>query len=427
LNAILLLLGLLVLSYLGSALVSSHAIRGLGLASGAEYLCLGIVLGSHVLGIISQELLGGFEPLLLVGASWIAFVAGLTLTEVGQRRIALGRACVGVLSTLLLGLAVGAGVWFALPFLAPTLLEQRSTLAGGVAIVCCGSTRQAVRWVVQRHAAEGPLSDALADYARVSSLVPVLGLSLLMAHFPEPSLAAVGFAARVGVTWAIGALLGLVAVLLVGRRLTRDEIWGVLVGTSLLSMGVAARLGLSSVTAAFALGLTIAVLSPRRSELSAMVRSTERAVLLPLAVLAGALINLREAPALAIIVPLALGARYLGEFIRGGALMLASREARNAGPLLGFCLVSSGEVTLACAVALVLSLHSPAALTVLAVAGTGLLIGEVVGPFALRRALARAGELAAPTTPQPPPEHITAAPLAAPEVSSDVAQGGTGT
>jgi hypothetical protein len=416
LNAILLLLGLLVLSYLGSALVSSHAIRGLGLPSGAEYLCLGFVLGSHVLGIISQPLLADFEPLLLVGASWIAFVAGMTLTEVGKRRIALGRACVGVLSTLLLGLGVGAAVWFALPVLLPRLLGERPFIAGGAAIVCSGSTRQAVRWVVQRHAAQGPLSDALADYARVSSLVPVLGLSLLMAHYPEPSLAAAGFAARVGVTWGIGALLGLVAVLLVGRQLTRDEIWGVLVGTSLLSMGVAARLGLSSVSAAFALGLTIGVLSPRRSELSAMVRSTERAVLLPLAVLAGALINLREAPALGVIVALALAARYLGELMRGGALMLASRAARTAGPLLGLCLVSSGEVTLACAVSLALSFHSPAALTLLVVAGTGLLTGEIVGPFALRRSLARAGELAAPTTPVEPEQASSgggAAPAAA--------------
>jgi hypothetical protein len=395
LNAILLLLGLLVLSYAGSALHGTRAIRGLGLPSGAEYLCLGFVLGSHVLGMIPSSLLESFEPLLLVGASWIAFVAGLTFTQVGQRRLAFGRACVGVFSTLLLGSGVGAAVWFAVPLLAPALMEERVTLAGGVAIVCCGSTRQALRWIVQRHAAHGPLSDALADYARASALVPVLGLSLLMAHFPEPSLLAAGLLARVGATFCIGTLLGLIAVLLVGRGLTRDEVWGVLVGTSLLAMGVAARLGLSAVAAVFALGLTLGALSSRRLELYAMVRPTERAVLLPLAVLAGALIQLPGAPAVALLIALAIGARLVGDLMRGGLLMLASSAARRAGPLVGLSLVSSGDVTLACAVSIALSFHSRAALIVLAVAGTGLLVGELVGPFALRRCLLRAGELAA--------------------------------
>ena len=46
-NAITLLLGLLALSYAGSVLRGERAIRGLGLASGAEYVCLGIALASQ--------------------------------------------------------------------------------------------------------------------------------------------------------------------------------------------------------------------------------------------------------------------------------------------------------------------------------------------------------------------------------------------
>ena len=48
-NAIAFLLGLLVLAYLGSILVGGRTIRGFGLASGAEYLVLGFVLGPQVL------------------------------------------------------------------------------------------------------------------------------------------------------------------------------------------------------------------------------------------------------------------------------------------------------------------------------------------------------------------------------------------
>jgi hypothetical protein len=391
-NAVLLLLGLLALSYLGSALRGGRAIRGLGLPSGAEYLCLGAALGSHALGIISRSLLESFEPLLVVGASWIAFVAGLGYSRVGTRPVTLGHALIGVLSAVLVGSGVCAAVFYAVPWLAPQLMRDRVLVAGGAACVSSGSTRQAVRWVVQRYSVSGPLADALADYARASALVPVLGVGLLLAFFPAPGLAFLAFPARVGMTVGIGVLLGLVALALLARGLTRDETWGILVGTSLLSMGVATRLGLSALSASFALGLTIGTLSRRRAELSAMVRPTERAVLLPMAVLAGALVDLR-APAVAIIVPLALAARLAMELVRGLSLYAVSSAARRAGPLTGYALLSTGDVTLACAVSLAIAFAEPAALTVLAVAAAGLLLGELLAPIMLRRALVRAGEL----------------------------------
>ncbi len=392
-NAILLLLGLLALSYVGSMLRGDRAIRGLGLPSGAEYLCLGVALGSHALGIISRPLLESFEPLLVVGASWIAFVAGLSYSRVGSRPIALGRAAVGVLTTTLVGLAVFAAVFYALPMVAPALLPDRLLLAGGAACVSCGSTRQSVRWVVQRYAASGPLADGLADYARASSLVPVLGLAFLLAFFPSPALTFVAFPARAALTLGVGAVLGLVALGLLARGGTLDETWGILVGTSLLSMGVAARLGLSPLAASFALGLCIGTLSRRGVELTAMVRPTERAVLLPMAVLAGALVDLSAAPAVAILVPLAVAGRFGAEIVRGLLLCAFSAPARRAGPLVAYGLTSTGDVSLACAVSIALSFERSAALTVLAVAAAGLLLGELVAPLALRRSLVRVGEL----------------------------------
>lgn len=395
-SGIALLLGLLALSYLGGILRGGRAIQGFGLPSGAEYLCLGVVLGAHVLDLIPEALLVTFRPLLLVAASWIALVAGLGYTRIGARRISAVSALVGILSTALVSLAVGALVWFVLRHLRPELAAtERGLIAGGVAIVSCSSTRHAVRWVVLRYAAKGPLSDALADYARVSVLVPILGLSLLLAQVPEPGLMALGFAGRVGITWGIGIVLGLVAVLLIGRGLSRDESWGVIVGTFLLSVGVAAQLGFSGVAASFALGSTLGLLSSRRGELVRMVRPTESAVHLPLAVLAGALVNLHEAPLVWLVIPLGVGARLLAELIRGTLLWLASRAARPAGPLVGLGLMSMGEVTLACAVSLALSFESPAIKSVFAVAVVGVLVGELVGPLALRRALRRADELEA--------------------------------
>jgi hypothetical protein len=210
-----------------------------------------------------------------------------------------------------------------------------------------------------------------------------------------PGLVAIGLLGRVALTWGIGLILGLVAVLLIGRGLTRDETWGVVVGTLLLATGVAAELGLSGLSAAFSLGLTLGCLSSRRLQLVRMLRPTESAVLLPLAVLAGALVNLREAPLLWVLIPLGMCARFLVELVRGALLALCSKAARPAGPLVGLGRMAMGEMTLACAVAIALSFHSAAAKSVLTLAVVGVLAGELLGPLTLRRALGRAGELEA--------------------------------
>jgi hypothetical protein len=405
-NAITLLLGLLALSYVGSVLRGERAIRGIGLASGAEYVCLGIALGPRALGVVSEPLLESFEPLLVVGASWIAFIAGLGYHRVGVRPIAPLAALLGLLGTLLVAAAVFGAVYAGVPLVAPALMGARPLVAGGAACVASATTRQAVRWVVQRHRARGRLADTLADHAQASAVVPVLALACLLAREPASGLATLGFLGRVAATFGIGVVLGAIALALLGRGLTRDERWGILVGTSLLSMGVATRLGLSPLGATFALGLTLGVRAERHAELSPMVRPTERAVLLPLAVLAGALLDLRAAPAAALIVPIALGARFLAELARGLLLLASTPAARPAGIAVAYSLVSTGDVTLACAVSLALGFDDPFARTVLAIAIGGLLLGEVVAPLALRRALGRAGELDCPEGPvwSAPPE-----------------------
>ena len=100
------LLGLLVLAYVGSMLVSGRTIRGFGLPSGAEYLVLGVVIGPHALGLLTRSTITSFEPIFVLGASWMALVAGIGYGVVGERRIHAGRALAGVVTAA----GVGAGV-----------------------------------------------------------------------------------------------------------------------------------------------------------------------------------------------------------------------------------------------------------------------------------------------------------------------------
>jgi hypothetical protein len=54
-NAVALLVGLLVLSYLGSFWITRRTAGGVGLPSGVEYAALGLVLGPQALDLVAAR------------------------------------------------------------------------------------------------------------------------------------------------------------------------------------------------------------------------------------------------------------------------------------------------------------------------------------------------------------------------------------
>jgi hypothetical protein len=385
-----LLLGLLLLAYLGSNLVGGRAIRGFGLPSGSEYLVLGFALGPHVLDVVGRSLAHTFEPVVLVGTGWLALVVGVGYVRVADRWIKPSRAAAGVLLGALSCAAVAAAVYFLSPFFASFRGFERLAVALGIGACASATTRHSVRWVVERHGARGPLADFAADAARASAMVPPLALTILFALAPGGGLPAVPMLGRIGVTLLFGAGIGLVAALLLGRDFRRDESWGVLLGTGLLTAGAADRVGLSLLGAMFALGLTLAA-SRHRLDIKAMVTPTEKPVLLPVVLLAGAYVNLKLPTSVFVLVGLAVGAKIVVRVLLG--VVLAVGPARGTGADFGVSMLASGGFTIAAALAFSTRVPGVASDTVLLFAVVSTILGEWVSPAALRRSLNRAGEL----------------------------------
>jgi len=409
-NAVLLLMGLLVLSYLGSFLVTGRTVRGAGLPSGVEYVALGFVLGPRVLDLVGGDMLESFEPVVQVALGWLAFAVGLDFGYAGDKRVRPGSLAIGTLGSLITGGAVGVAVWLTLARLQPQLsLSDRLLLAGGIGAACSETTRHAVRWVVERMNARGPLADRLNEIAHTDDLLPLLTIAILFALAPTPDVH-VREPLRDWplITIGIGLLLGAGAALLVRSDLRLDETWAVLFGVTLIAIGTTARLAISTLTASFFLGVAMAALSRHGAELRAMVAPTERPVLLPALLLAGAHLDFVASPKLPWIAAAAIGARLVGKVVVGWLLYVSSKPARRAGPLVGLSLMSSGA--LAISIGLAFALRFPGAIgdTVLVVAAVSATFGEFVGPARLRRSLQAAGEIDNGAAQSPPPARVTA-------------------
>ncbi|HET7538498.1 MAG TPA: potassium transporter Kef [Polyangiaceae bacterium] len=398
-NGIAFLLGLLVLSYVGTILVGGRAIRGFGLASGAEYLVLGFVLGPQVLSFVNHSLVEAFEPVVLVGVSWLGLVLGVSYLRVGQRRVPVPRMALGIAMSAFTSAAVSAIVFFSASHFSPLPRGEVIALAATAGIVCSETTRHSVRWVVERYGARGPLADLAADTARASALFAAISLSVVCAWLPGAALPAFSVWQRVLVSLGLGVVLGGTASLLLGREFRRDESWGILLGTSLLGTGAAARLNLSPISTTFAMGLTLALVSRHRDDIKAMVTPTEKPVLLPVLLLAGANVNVVLPIPLLVFVALALATKLLARVACGSALSLAIKPVRGSALEFGASMLSSGALALAVALAFGLRHPGVVADTLLLLAYIGVLFGELLGPASLRRALTQAGEI----NPEPPP------------------------
>ena len=394
-NAILLLMGLLVLSYLGSFLVTGRTVRGAGLPSGVEYVALGFVLGPHVLDLVGADNLAAFEPVVQVALGWLAFGVGLDFGFAGDKRVRFSSLALGTFGAIVAGGAVTAAVWFAMPRLHADLpVAQRILLAGGLGAACSETTRNAVRWVIERLDARGPLADRLNEIAHADDLVPLLAVAFLFALEPTRyALVKMPLRDWPAASVALGILLGAGTALLLRAELRLDDAWGALFGVCLIAVGTTARLGLSTLTACFFVGLSVSILSRHARELRDMVGPTERPVLLPALLLAGARVDLRAMPALPLIAAVAIGARIVMKVFLGWVLCVGSPPARKAGALVGVSLISSGALAMCIGLAFALRFPGVVGDSVLVVAVLSAMVGEFLGPVGLRRGLMAAGEI----------------------------------
>ncbi len=144
-SAIALLMGLLLLSYVGSLIVGGKAARGL--PSGVEFLGLGFVVGPHALGLVERSMIIGFEPIVQIALGWLAFVVGLDFGRVSGRRVRAKSMALGIFCAALTAVTVTVAVLQLLERVPIAGLEGESALlfAAGAGAV----TAETTRFVVQ--------------------------------------------------------------------------------------------------------------------------------------------------------------------------------------------------------------------------------------------------------------------------------------
>lgn len=391
------LVGLLLLAWAGDALARPGACRAFGLSSGTEFLLAGLLFGPLGMGLVTRQTLDTLAPLTLVAASWLALLAGSRLGLAEERRVPRRRHAQGLAIGLAVFAASAALGWVLGPRLVALAEGERLCLALGLGCAASETARAAVLWGAQQPGARSALHDALADLAEADDMVPLLGLALLFALAPQPAGAALRGAPLValGATLALGFALGAVAAALTRIEARRTERWGILLGTALLATGLSMHLGLAAPAALGALGIGLNLLARDGAALRAMLAPTARPVLLPVLALAGATLDLRDGWAPWLAAALVLAVRVAVKLPLAAALRRTLAPPVLPSRWVGLALLSCGPITVCVGLTVAARLPGPVGRLVLAACLAAIVAGELLGPAALRRELARAGEAAA--------------------------------
>jgi hypothetical protein len=407
-------MGLLLLSYVGSLILGGRTTRGL--PSGIEFVGLGFIVGPLALGLVDRTMIAEFEPIVQVALGWLAFVVGLDFGRVNGRRVRGRSITLGLASAVLTGVIVAVAVYQLLQVVHIAGIDGIGIIifSAGAGAVTCETTRFGIEWVSARWNSKGPVTTLLTELGASDDLAPFVAAGAIFALAPTTGAVDLPATGWFALSTALGGLLGTVTALLL-RSAEGYQVWGALVGTLLLGVGIAARFGLCTIFITFAMGIALAAVSPSRRVLRRMVSPTERAVLYPMLLLAGARLDPRpllENRMLAALVALVFLARIVGKLVSGLLVRVVVPASRPAGRGLGMVLLSSGPVSLSCG--LVFALRFPGAVgdTLLVLAAASAVLGELISTISLRGLLDHVGELPPPAAPASEPAPLPADPTA---------------
>src|SRR6266550_3899770 len=312
----------------------------LAITAGVPLILLGLVLGPGI-ELLARPLLRAIAPLTAFAIGWIGALLGARFEWRYARRIPRGAWLLAAAGAGAAFLAVALGAWL-LTRLVPGLAAgwaPRLPAVLAIAAVAAASGPAAVTAVAQAVGVERRLTRALGRAATLETACAALamGAPLALRHPLSWAVFAVGGGALVGVVCASAARLIPV----------NEDVTPAVVGSVLFGAGIGYATDVSAFMVCALAGLVAVNASPRRRDVRAALRASQRPIYALVLIISGALLALPTLWILAAVLllqALRIGARWLS-----GRYARAALTPRDLPPHVGLGTVAQGGAALALA------------------------------------------------------------------------------
>jgi len=355
--------------------------------TGAEFIVIGLLLGSDFLNVIDDTTLGLLRPFVCVILGWVGFLFGLQFDRRTMNSLPRGYVAVSAVEGVVTLAAVLPVAWYLLmksTNATPDVIAIAAvTLAASAA--CSGLTALVL---VEKRGRPGsrPSTTLLRSISSLDPAVGVIAAGVGLSLFAVHPFDAVSFPMTLQwlvISVCLGSVTAWIFVSLSLTRTSQAELTVYLLGTIALAGGVAFALHLSALFVSFVCGLVVANLThvgSIRGRVMTIMAHGDRFLYLLLLVLAGAYWKLPDIRMLFAAL-VYVGVRLVGK-VAGGYLS-TRRLARHHAvpPLIGLGLVSQGGMGLAIIVEFQLVVDQPLTEAVMSVAILAIIINEFLAPW----------------------------------------------
>jgi Kef-type K+ transport system membrane component KefB len=380
------------------ALLAGHIVKWLRIPEVTGYLLAGVALGPSVLGWVGPDNLSALHALSEVALGLILFSIG-TVFEFGHfRRLGRQLATITFIESGVVAIAVTTGL------LSVGQSWPVALLLGGLAIETAAAS---TLMVLRETNARGQVTEVLTGVFALDNLLCLLTVNVILAGVQFHSQGGgwsphalyqliVPFVWQIAGAVALGYVIGFLLAAWSGKVVEHGEQLILLAGCVLFCVGVSSLLHVSAMITNLTVGATLVNLSERSRHFLDSLSKTDPPLYAIFFVLAGADLNLALLPMLGVPGAVYIGGRLLGKVAgaRAGAVIAKADASIRRGLPTALC----AQAGLAIGLTLTIQRRAPhLAPSVTAVVLAAVIVFEIIGPFAVRWTILRAGEAHAET------------------------------
>lgn len=365
------------------------------------YIAIGVILGASVLGVLNEESLNTLVFINYIALGFIGFDIGGELSFRGLKRLGRPIMWISLLESL------GA---FLLVTLAVYLYTRKLYIALIFGALSSSTAPAATVEVLREYQASGPLTTTLFAVVGIDDGIAIaiyafasLFAKILLGGAEKISYVKVIFLplAEIFGAVALGVAIGFILLLLVRNVTARGTLLIFVIGSVLVTTGLANMLNLSLILANMAVGMTV-INAPRysRPDLFEVARGITPPLFILFFVLVGAHLDAGRLTSLGVIGLLYVVFRSVGKQAGTWVGAKAGRAPRSVSRYLGLCLFTQAGVAIGLAIETMLDFGGGAfgsagidlgvmAITIIAATT---FIFEIIGPPFTRYAIFKAGE-----------------------------------
>lgn len=374
-----------------AALIAGKIVKLMKLPNVTGYLVIGLLLGPHCLGILTQNLLDSMNIITELALGCIAFSIGAEFKISFLKKVGKAPIIIGVMEGL------GAVVIVDVCLL---LLGYDITFALAMGAIASATAAASTLMIVKQYKAKGPVTNTLLPVVALDDAVALMAFGISMAAanvISSHGTASIGKLLIAPVIeliggLAFGTLLGLLMVFLVNVYTGRGNRLALTMMMICLCVGVSDLVGFSSLLACMMLSFVFVNMSKYRSKIYEPLDRITPPIYMMFFIISGASLDVTIIASVGLVGAVYVVGRVVGKALGAALGAKMSKAPKVVSRWLGLTLVPQEGVAIGLATSAAASLPEYGA-RIKTIVLCGVVIYELIGPVITKAVLKKAGEI----------------------------------